>query len=359
MMPHPKLAVCLAVCLLLTGCTGMLDRSYESSVDHVDKPSTAGDPSVLRAENYQELVNAVLYLVSQGQEEGVIQLHEYPGDVEQALTTACLEVATEDPLGAYMVDYIKHECARVVSYYQATVSIRYCRTKEQLRSIVNVTGTSAIRAELQSALSSFSTQAVLRVAYFDQDEESILTLIRQAYYDTPAAALGLPQANVTLYPDSGQERVVEILLTYPEDPAALRRKSELLSIKADALIGSHRALEPRADALWLISQLRRAVRFDPQAGSTAYAALVDGSANSEGIALAYTLLARQCGISCETIEGQRLDEPFFWNEIRLDEGEPLYLDCVHGDDFLHSAAELHKGGYLWPNSSPAPTQQPQ
>lgn len=343
-----KLTAALAACLLLGGCSGMLDRSYESDLAHVDKPVTAEDPSVLRAENYQELVSAVLYLVSQGKEEGTIQLHNYPDDVEQALNTACLEVAKEDPLGAYAVDYIKHECSRVVSYHQADLSIRYRRTPEQLRSIVNVTGASAIRAELQAALAEFSGEAVLRVAYFAQDEETILDLVRQAYYDTPAAALGLPEVQVSLYPETGRERVVELLLTYPEEKAALERKSDALLVRAGTLTGPLSGLDPYSAALRVAELLKQETRYEPQAGSTAWDALMARAADSEGLALAYTLLARQCGVVCEVVEGLREGEPWFWNEVRIGDGEPLYLDCVSGDGRLHTAQELARGTYLWP-----------
>lgn len=214
--------------LLLTGCANLLERSYTSSAVHVDRPTTAEDPSVLRVENYRELVSAVLYLVSQGVEEGTIQLHDYTGAVETDLPAACVEVATQDPLGAYCVDYIKHEYTRVVSYYQANLDIHYRRSQEQVRSMVRVTGTGAIRTELQESLSRFATEVVLRVAYFSEDEDSIDQLIRQAYYDTPTAALGFPEIQISLYPESGRERVVEILLTYPESVEELRRERELL-----------------------------------------------------------------------------------------------------------------------------------
>ena len=342
------LALSLASCLLLTGCRDMLNRSYESSADHVDKPFTAEDPSVLQAENYQELVSAVLYLVSQGREEGTIQLHNYPGDVEQALNTACLEVAQEDPLGAYSVDYIKHTCTRVVSYHQAAVTIRYRRSQEQLHSMVNVTGAGAIRAELQSAMAEFSSEVVLRVAYFAQDEASIQDLIRQAYYDAPATALGLPQARVNLYPDSGQERVVEILLTYPEDTAALLRKRDELAARAADLIKPMTGLDERGAALRTAALLREQTQYDPQGGTTAYDALTAGAADSEGLALAYALLARQCGVTCEVVEGTRQEQPWFWNEIRMEDRDPLYLDCVYGDGLLHTAQELAQENYLWP-----------
>ena len=77
----------LAACLLLTlpGCASILERSYSSSTPHVDRPATAGDSSAIRVENYRELVSAVLFLVSQGEEEGVIQLQDYAGEVEADL----------------------------------------------------------------------------------------------------------------------------------------------------------------------------------------------------------------------------------------------------------------------------------
>ena len=67
-------ALGLALGLLLTvpGCASMLERSYTSSTAHVDRPTTAEDSSILRVENYRELVSAVLYLVSEGAEEGIM-----------------------------------------------------------------------------------------------------------------------------------------------------------------------------------------------------------------------------------------------------------------------------------------------
>ena len=143
------IVLALALSLALTGCEAMLERSYSASSPHVDKLTTAEDPSVVRVENYRELVSAVLYLVSQGAEEGAIQFYSYPGDVETDLTAACLEVATQDPLGAYAVDYIKHELNQVVGYNQASLTIHYRRTLEQIRAVANVTVTSAIRTELR------------------------------------------------------------------------------------------------------------------------------------------------------------------------------------------------------------------
>ena len=341
-------ALTLALLFPLSGCADLLERSYTSSAVHVDRPPSAEAPSVLRVENYRELVSAVLYLVSQGAEEGTIQLHDYTGSVENDLPAACLEVATQDPLGAYCVDYIKHEYTRVVSYYQANLDIHYRRSQEQVRSMVRVTGTGAIRTELQEALSRFAPEVVLRVAYFSEDENSIDQLIRQAYYDTPAAALGFPQTEISLYPETGRERVVEILLTYPESAEELRRESELLAEQVEALPTPVQGGEQEKMVRQSLSQLWSYAAYAPDGGTSAYDALVSGVANEEGMALAYTLLSRRMGLVCRVVEGEKAGEPWFWNELSLSEGEKRYLDPSAGTGALHSAQEFLDAGYRWP-----------
>lgn len=343
------LLLALAGCLLLSGCSDLLERSYTATAAHVDRPTVAEDPSMLRVENYRELVSAVLYLVSEGAQTGAIQLHDYAGTVETDLPAACLEVATLDPLGAYCVDYIKHEYTRVLSDYQATLDIHYRRSQEQVRSMVRVTGTGAIRTELREALSRFATEVVLRVAYFSGDEDFIAGLIRQTYYDTPAAALGCPRAEISLYPDSGRERVVEIVLSYPEGVEELRRRSgaladKLRAMEEEAPLAPPTTLErPEEKARRLLDRLWEQAVYAPDGGSTAYDALVTGVADDEGMALAYTLLD---GGSCQVVEGSLGEGPRFWIRMGLG-GEELYLDPSGGTARLYTARELFDQGYRW------------
>ena len=94
------LAVLTAAGLLLTGCSALLEREYSQVTTHNAVPATEGDPSILRADSYQELVNALIYFVTGGVEEGTIRLYTDMENVEPFLAGACLEVVHEDPLGA-------------------------------------------------------------------------------------------------------------------------------------------------------------------------------------------------------------------------------------------------------------------
>ena len=185
-------ALALSCALLLTGCSSLLENPYAVVEPHTERPATAEDSSAVQAGTYSELVNTVLFFVSQGTEKGLIQLtDDYDGDVEEDLNRACLEVAKDDPLGAYAVDFIKNDCTKVLTTYEATITISYRRTREQIRSLVNVTGTSAIRDEVRAALADFQSEVALRVGYFTESADSIAALVRQAYYDEPAGALGV------------------------------------------------------------------------------------------------------------------------------------------------------------------------
>ena len=92
----------LAAALLmlpLTGCGSLLNRDYSVTEPHSSSYYESEDRSVLRAESYQDLVNALLVLISGGAKEGTIWL--YPDDsglpAPQAAERACLEVQKETP----------------------------------------------------------------------------------------------------------------------------------------------------------------------------------------------------------------------------------------------------------------------
>lgn len=348
-------ALALSLSLLLTGCSAMLERDYLSVTPHDRLSAAAGDSSAVWVENYQELVNTIYDMVRGHQEEGVVRLRNWEA-VEESLTRACEEVSHDDPIGAYAVDRIQPQFTRMVGYYEATISIDYRRTAEQIAAVTTVTGSGAIRAELLDALSGFVTETAFRVNYFDpaQDAEYIRRLIREAYYSLPAYALGMPEAQVTLYPDSGSRRVVEVVLAYPEAPEVLQAKSlrleeAALELAAPYLTGGQ---SPTALVPALYDTLREQAVPDPEdgplpsPGSTAYAALVEGYADSEGMALAYKALCDLTGVECVVAEGSLGEERRFWTIVTLENGH-RHVDPSREDGLLLTDAQMEETGFTW------------
>lgn len=345
-MKHRILAGSLCICLLLSGCSSLLDREYVSVTPHIATETEEGDPTVLRAESYQDLVNALVHLVSQRAGTGTVRLYLDDEEVEPALERACLEVVQQVPVGAYAVDYIKYSAQSVVTYSQAEVEIAYRRSKEQMDAIVSATGRSALQAEFASALLRGNGECVVRISHFSEDEDYIRSVFQQAFLSTPEAGVELPELTVAIYPEQGLQRIVEVRLQYAEEPEEHARRAQSMQEAVRALslpLGGLPAAQRLTSAL---DALLRCARHDAAAGGTAWHALTEGVANARGLAMALRLLCRQMDINAQVVSGTRDGEPHFWNAVSVD-GEWICFDLSRGSSAPSTWEELTQRGYDW------------
>ena len=340
-------AVMAALMLLSTGCSSMLNRDYSSVTAHSATPTAEGDANTMRVQNYQELVNALIYLINQGEESGSIRYSGEEADFKKLMDEACLEVKQEDPLGAYAVDYIKYSVISIVGSYEADVQITYRRTREQVASIVDATGAAAIRSELSRALSSFDTEVVLRISYFEEDEAYIQQLVRQAYLSNPATALDFPDAQVAMYPESGQQRIVEVTLTYHQSLQTLESWRNSLSREAERICQPLTELTIKEKLDGITGTLQSMGAYSAQGGSTAYDALLGGGGDSQGVALAFSLLCRQVGVTCSVVDGQKNGQSHFWNVVQTASGY-RHVDLSRTGSVTYNVDQtMTQQGYVW------------
>ena len=340
-------AVMAALMLLSTGCSSMLNRDYSSVTVHSATPTAEGDANTMRVQNYQELVNALIYLINQGEESGSIRYSGEEADFKKLMDEACLEVKQEDPLGAYAVDYIKYSVISIVGSYEADVQITYRRTREQVASIVDATGAAAIRSELSRALSYFDTEVVLRISYFEEDEAYIQQLVRQAYLSNPATALDFPDAQVAMYPESGQQRIVEVTLTYHQSLQTLESWRNSLSREAERICQPLTELTIKEKLDGITGPLQSMGAYSAQGGSTAYDALLGGGGDSQGVALAFSLLCRQVGITCSVVDGQKNGQSHFWNVVQTASGY-RHVDLSRTGSVTYNVDQtMTQQGYVW------------
>lgn len=222
-MKRTVLCALLLGCLLLSGCGSMLERSYTSVTPHESFSDEEENPSILRAETYQGLVSALLHLVGQAEQEGIIRLYQYisvTGSAASDVDQACLEVTQEDPLGAWAVDYIKYDVGQTTAYYEVSVKLAYTKTPAEITQVISVTGSSAIARELADLLPQQPTQVAFRISYFtaSDSEEVIRQAVLRAWADQTFPLPPLADIAVTLWPDQGQQRLAEIRLTWETEP---------------------------------------------------------------------------------------------------------------------------------------------
>ena len=108
----------LLLCLCLCACARLAPPTRYVSVTPHGDPKSAGtetDEPVI-AKDYASLKRAIRSFVQNGTEHGVIRVYSYPGNVEEDVPKAAYEIAREDPIGAYAIDYLTHDCSMFVSY---------------------------------------------------------------------------------------------------------------------------------------------------------------------------------------------------------------------------------------------------
>lgn len=311
----------LALCLLLalSGCGYVAERDYTVVAPYVEQQADAEDVSALRATNYAELLNSVQYFVTMGEEEGTIRLYQYTGDVAADLETACQEVVQNDPLGSYALTNITYSYSHIVTYYECTLTYLYRRTFDQIASIRRVSGTSGIRTAVAEALQSWQQELVLQTGTYYADQNEILTLIREAYYENPAYAIEAPNALVTVYQSTGATRIVEIEFEWSLPPEELQYRAEAVRSVLTELAGS--VVSTDETGVWLLySQLAALVTQDPEGSDSVYDALCGGVSSSRGVALSFEALCGLANIPCETVRGTKDGVPYCWNIVTIPEG---------------------------------------
>ena len=131
------LAALLSVCLLLTGCSFLLEREYSTVEPHSSKFWESETAGTLRAENYQDVVNDLLLLITEHRESATLKVYNFDEElaVSEMLEKASMEVQQETPLGAYAVLYITSQTKVQRGFHEVQLQVGYRRTAEQIGRI--------------------------------------------------------------------------------------------------------------------------------------------------------------------------------------------------------------------------------
>ena len=359
-------AVLLAAVLLLAlaGCAALFDKEvYIEEPYEAPSESSESEDAADTISSYAALRRAITRLVAERAESAVLQFQNYEGTISRDISTACWEVKSSTALGAFAVDYISYDLSRIVSYTQAEIHITYKRSEYQMSALEELANIGAMRTRLQEAMRGGETYLVLELTTASLSADAVRQSLERAYYDDPMDCPVLPAAEVTLYPDTGVQRIIEMTLDYGMDSESLAVRREELSaalekLLADALPeedGPEPSEEPE-DPGRSAEQVRRLCVAladtcvpDAEAGATAWDALVGHAASDEGMALALEAACQAAGIECRTVFGRLDVEDHVWNIVTVG-GVPYHVDVSRWTDgapvFLAGDEDMW-GAYGW------------
>ena len=137
------LALLLAVCMSLSGCASLLERSYSVVEPYTDRYRDSGGEDALRAESYQDLVNSLMMLVEQRAEEGTIRCYEEANSYILA-RRARQEVRQDTTLGAYLLDGLNFTYEGEEGYCTLTCHMSYREDAEDLGSVMTISDSQSL-----------------------------------------------------------------------------------------------------------------------------------------------------------------------------------------------------------------------
>lgn len=315
---HIPLLFLLLVCLC--GCQAQLEKEYTAVIPHEEQYEADQYSDALTAENYLGLKNAILGFVEAGTDYGVMRIYHYDGDLSTDLANAVYEVCNTDALGAYAVEHMTYDYARIVSYYELYFYITFRVSPSRLSEIRYCSSSAELETELENVLLQYRPYSAIRIANFQ--DFSLEEVMHRLFLSHPEMGSSEPTYVCRYYPESGIQRIMELTVQFPYDIMEMQSRQASLAQRADEIVASLERFPTdtlRVERMyrWFMDRVTY-IGEDSPLFSSAFNALVNRYGSSMGMALSVQLLCNRLSIPCMIVEGSYQNEPWNWNMVFYD-----------------------------------------
>ena len=351
-MRRKILALLAVACLLLSGCTDWTDGSYTSIKPHTERQQQIANQNVSVA-TYQQLRSALIEMVESGNQSLLINVANMNQDSVEADMERVLQYITKvNPIGVYAVEKISYELGTSGGQPALSVTVEYNHNRAEILRIKQAKGRQEANEILYDALEGFETGVVMRVSQYQTTDYA--QLVQNYAEEHPELIMEVPQVTVTTYPESGNDRVVEIIFTYQSSREALRTmqtRVRYLFTSAELYVIGNDADHEKYVQLYSFLMERNDYRIETSI-TPSYSLLVHGVGDSKAFALVYAAMCRKADLECMVVSGTCNGEPLFWNII-CDDGVYYHVDLLrcHTDGAYQQMSDGDMSGYVWDYSA--------
>ena len=346
------LALILALCLLLGGCSNWTDGSYSSVTPHTE-PSNRGQKTTISVYSYADLTAALGSIIESGTESGILSLQYGTDETNRRdVELAVREVQNRNPYAAYAVESVGYVFGVSGGRNAVSVHIAYQPNRVRMDKIQWVQTASEVKRVVKQQLDECSAGTVL---YFDIAEHIDYAQIVEDYaLENPLMVMEKPTVSVSLYPETGRPQIVELKFTYQTNRVELRTmQNKVAPVFASAQQYVAGSWSDAEKCLRLYSFLMDRYDYNLQTSITpAYSLLLHGVGDSRAFAIVYAQMCQQAGIECYVVPGTRNGETWVWNAMKIN-GEYYYLDLLRcnqsGVFTLYEQSQM--GSYVWDYSA--------
>lgn len=370
-MKRTVIAYILSVCILLSGCGISMGGEYVWEQSHPMPDSTDSGLSI-SASDYAGLYLALEQAVESGIGQLTISVAQYDRNaVESDMDAAIGALRVHNPIAAYAIEAFKWEAGSVGGEQVLAVQISYIYDQSHIKKIKTYSDHQQMESAVYEALNACDSAIVFRVSnYADTD---FIQLVEDYAARNPQMIMELPQVTVGVYPDTGDDRLIELKFIYQTSRDTLRNmQTQVLTVVEAAVDMVSVTAQPRGKYTQIYALVMERFPFYSLETSItpAYSLLLYGVGDSRAVATVYAAVCRQAGLECRTVVGTYNGELRYWN-IVLIEDVYYHVDLLRSKEEgqFREMGDSEMEGYVWDYSAfpvcgpeqpeePEPPEQP-
>ena len=176
-----------ALLLSLCGCGSLFEKEVVDIQDYeppVQEKVSEAEKVTVR--NFTALKKAITEMVYSGAEGGSLAFDvNYDGDAVKDIEEACWQLRSQNALCAYCVVNISYEISKIVTYYEANISIDYADSALPVSEILQLPYAIGMEEILKEAMENNRTRLVLFINASTYSRDKMAQLVTDVYRSTP------------------------------------------------------------------------------------------------------------------------------------------------------------------------------
>lgn len=341
------LAAVVIVCGLLSGCDLWMSGEYLSVTPHDEQTEQAGDV-ITQVASYNQLRNVLAVNVASCVDKIIVSLSSFnEATVDFYIQTAINNVLKETPVGAYAVKQIDYEVGTSRGEPVVVFNMTYRFASMDILTMHKVRDSENVKELALDALQNKKDRVVLFVE--DYTETNIEETVENYMLTHGDQLVEVPRYRISLFPEKGAERIVEMIFAYGTDKQLLKEKQEQLEkvlLEAESSEKYTQVLDFYEGYYAFLS--KHATYVKESSSTPVYNLLCERKGDSRAFAMTFAALCRRADLECVVISGTYNSEHRYWNLVRF-RGVYYHLDilaCMTDGNFvLKPASEM--SGYQW------------
>lgn len=341
-------ALCILICFLFSGCGFWMDGTY-SSVKPYQEQVPQGGTDIIEVSDYTQLGDRLAQLTEAGAEGGVMSVSSFNAVTAlHYVNSAVNDVMNSNPVAAYAVEEITFEIGTNKAEAVIAFQINYRRGRSEILQIKKTNSMDEAKTLITNALDNCDDSVVLRVKQYR--ELDIVQFVQNYANLRPDRVMEVPQVRASVFPEKGNDRVIELSFTYQTNRDDLRdMQTQVEAVFTSAELYVKKTAQVSDIYSRLYSFLMERNDYIVKTSITpSYSLLHHGVGDSRSFANVYAAMCRRAGLDCQVVSGTREGTAWCWNVVRF-RGKYYHVDllrCLENSEFqmLEPSAMT---GYVW------------